>query len=97
MIKHIIFMLPGKYNTVVEAISDLQARGFTVDFTIIDDRLFCAQEKCYIRAEEFVVLETYDFHCGSHKKKKILYVIESPFLRGILLYSGPLCGDNDLA
>jgi hypothetical protein len=96
MIKRVIFMLPGKYNTVVEAISDLQARGFTEDFTIVDDQLFCAQEKCYIKADEFAVLWAYDFHCGSRKKKKILYVIESTFLRGILLDSGPLFGNNDL-
>jgi hypothetical protein len=90
-------MLRGKYNTVVEAISDLQARGFTEDFTIVDDQLFCAQEKCYIKAQEFAVLGTYDFHCASRKKKKVLYVIESPFLRGILLDSGPLFGDDELA
>jgi hypothetical protein len=86
-------MIQGKYNTIAEAISDLQARGYVLDFTIVGNKLFCSQEKCYIQQDEFAVLEKYDFRRGGrNKKEKVVYGIESPFrmLKGILLSPGPL-------
>src|SRR5258706_9768422 len=84
-------MHKNNYHTVIDAISDLQARGFFLDFSLIGDKLFCAQEKCYLEAEEFDVLEMYTFHFGAlTRDETIVYAIESfsrP-LKGILLNSG---------
>jgi hypothetical protein len=84
-------MCKNNYHTIIDAISDLQARGFLLDFSLIGNRLLCAQEKCYLGAEEFVVLEMYSFHAdGTARYETVVYAIESlcQSLRGILLNSG---------
>jgi hypothetical protein len=82
----------GNYNYyhIIVAISDLQARGFSLDFTLIGNKLLCAQEKCYLRADEFVVLEMHRFVGSLAWDGTIVYAIESLVqpLKGILLYSG---------
>jgi hypothetical protein len=84
-------MHKNRYDTVVAAISDLQARGFFLDFTIVGDKLLCAQEKCYVGADEFDVLEKYSFYAGGQNANvTVVYAIESFFqaFRGVLLCSG---------
>jgi hypothetical protein len=84
-------MYKNRYNTIVDAISDLEAKGFSLDFTIVDDKLLCAQEKCYIGADEFDVLEMHSFHGRSRDVDvTVVYAIESFFqmFRGVLLCSG---------
>jgi hypothetical protein len=79
------------YYTIIDAISDLQARGFFLDFSIIGNKLLCAQEKCYLGAEEFDVLEMYSFHVDCPgRADTIVYAIESlsRSLKGILLNPG---------
>ena len=84
-------MQRNNYHTVIDAISDLQARGFFLDFSLIGNKLFCSQEKCYFRPGEFDVLEMYTFHVdGLAREETVVYAIESfswP-LKGILLNSG---------
>jgi hypothetical protein len=84
-------MQKKNYHTIIDAISDLQERGFFLDFSLIGNQLFCAQEKCYFGAEEFDVLEMYTFHIDGHTRDEtVVYAIESfsrP-LKGILLNSG---------
>jgi hypothetical protein len=79
------------YCTIIEAISDLQARGFYLDFSLIENKLFCAQEQRYLETEEFDVLEMYCFHAGGPiRDETAVYAIESltRSLKGILLNSG---------
>jgi hypothetical protein len=81
-------MRKNNYCTIIEAISDLQARGFLLDFCLIGNKLLCAQEQCYLGAEEFDVLEMYRFHTGGlTRKETVVYAIESLSrpLKGILL------------
>jgi hypothetical protein len=83
-------MTKSNYNTIIEAISDLQVRGFSLDFSLIGNKLLCAQEQCYFEAEEFDVLEIYCFHVGGlTRDETIVYAIESLSrpLKGILLNS----------
>jgi len=83
-------MRKNNYFTIIEAISDLQARGFLLDFCLIGNKLLCAQEKCYLGAEEFDVLEMYCFPAGSFARDEtVVYAIESLSrpLKGILLNS----------
>lgn len=84
-------MQKNQYHTVIDAISGLQARGFFLDFSLIGNKLFCAQEKCYFRAGEFDVLEMYSFCVdGVACAETVVYAIESfPWsLKGILLNTG---------
>jgi len=84
-------MRPYDYYTIIDAISDLQARGFFLDFSIIGNKLLCAQEKCYLGAEEFDVLEMYSFQVDCPGRvDTVVYAIESlsRSLNGILLNPG---------
>jgi hypothetical protein len=84
-------MRKNNYCSIIDAISDLQTRGFLLDFSLIGNKLLCAQEKCYLGADEFDVLEMYRFHAGGlTRDEAVVYAIESfsrP-LKGILLNSG---------
>jgi hypothetical protein len=80
-----------RYYSIIDAISDLQARGFFLDFSLIGNKILCAQEKCYLAPEEFEVLEMYSFHVeGPGRSDTVVYAIESRSrpLKGILLNSG---------
>ena len=84
-------MRKNNYCAIVETISDLQARGFLLDFCLIGNQLLCAQEQCYLGAEEFDVLEMYRFPAGGlSQNETVVYAIESlsRALKGILLKSG---------
>jgi hypothetical protein len=79
------------YCNIVEGITDLQARGFSLDFSLIGNKLLCAQEQCYLGAGEFDVLENHRFDAdGRARDEIIVYAIESlsRSLKGILLSSG---------
>jgi hypothetical protein len=84
-------MHKNEHSTIIDVISDLQARGFLLDFTFIGNKLFCAQEQCYLGPEEFYVLEMYCLQAGGPiRDETIVYGIGSvsgPW-KGILLYSG---------
>ena len=76
------------YRTIVDAIVDLQVRGYLFDFSLLRNRLFCVQQKCCFRLEDFDVLEKYSFQTDDFPgKKTIVYGIEllSYGLKGILL------------
>jgi hypothetical protein len=83
-------MRQNNYYTIIDAISDLQSRGFFLDFSLVGNKLLCAQEKCYLGPEEFEVLEMYRFQTyGPTRDETIVYAIEilSRPLKGILLNS----------
>lgn len=74
--------------TIVDAIVDLQTRGYMLDFSLFHNKLFCAQQKCFFGLEDIDVLEKYSFQTGEAPgKKTIVYGIESLSfgLKGILL------------
>ena len=86
-------MRKNKYYSIIDAIVDLQERGFFLDFSLVDNKLLCCQEKCFLAAEEFDVLEMYRFHAShasSVREETIVYAIESlnRSFKGILLNSG---------
>lgn len=74
--------------TIVDAIVDLQTRGFSFDFTFLRNKLFCAQQKRFFGLNDFAVLEQYSFQADDVLgKRTIVYGIESLSfgLKGILL------------
>lgn len=86
-------MNQSSYLTILDAIVDMQARGFYFDFNLICDRLFCSQQKCFLKIEEFDILEMYRFAPDVNEQQEtILYGIESLRygLKGILF-----CADRE--
>jgi hypothetical protein len=86
-------MNKSNHYAIINAISDLQARGFILDFSIIRSKLFCAQEQCYFELDEFDVLEMYRFHfSGRSRNLTDVCAIESRTrpLKGILLITETL-------
>jgi hypothetical protein len=84
-------MRKKSYYTVIDTITDLQARGFIFDFSLISSKLFCAQGQYYLEPEEFEVLERYRFYSHERTRDQTdIYALESTTrpLKGILLNSG---------
>jgi hypothetical protein len=74
--------------TIVDAIVDLQSRGYSFDFSLLHNKLFCAQQKRFFGLEDFDILEQYSFQPDDATgKKTLVYGIESLSfgLKGILL------------
>ena len=78
----------NKYINILDAISDLQARGFFLEFVVVGNKLLCTQQKFLFSAEEFEVIEIYQFDAVAHGPGEIIVLaielIALP-LRGILL------------
>ena len=73
------------YDTVSEAVSGLQQRGFTLDFDARFDCLVCKDHK--LRPDEFEIAEIYRFEGNTDPADEaIVYGIESKHgLKGILV------------
>ena len=68
----------NSYDTLVEALQDLKKRGFTHDFNLEKDRIYCTNLKMYYRPKEFNVLEFYRFEGMSNPDDNaILYAVET--------------------
>lgn len=66
------------YDTLSEAINDLQQRGYNYDFNLKPHCLECASLKLEIHPEEFEVDGVYRFEgMGSTDDNSILYAISS--------------------
>jgi hypothetical protein len=83
-------MRKNNHYNVIDAIADLQAKGFFLDFSLIGNKMLCAQQQCYLKPEEFEVREMYRFGTDSSlPAETIVYALESICrpLKGILLTS----------
>jgi hypothetical protein len=66
------------YDTVTEAISDLKARGFSLDFNLQTNALQCFNPDLNLEPEEFEIKEIYRFEGDSNPSdEEIVYAIES--------------------
>ncbi len=66
------------YDTLSEAINDLQLRGYTYDFNLEPECLKCASLELEIHPEEFEVDELHRFEgMSSTDDNSILYAISS--------------------
>ena len=76
----------GNQN-IVDAIVDLQTRGYSSDFIVMDNQLFCAQQKIFLRHDEFDINEVYNFKPSQTRQETVLYGIisEQHAIKGILL------------
>ena len=74
-------------HAVVDKIADLQKRGFSSDFVVMDNQLFCTQQKIFLHNDEFDINEVHSFPHTDSRSETILFGIESERhgVRGILL------------
>ena len=84
------------YDTLSEAISDLQQRGYTHDFNLQAECLECASLKIEIEPEDFKVDETYRFEgMSSTDDNCILYAISSKNkIKGLLVDAYGVYAEN---
>ena len=76
------------YDTVTEAISDLQQRGYTHNFNIRKDCLFCDERDVHLKPADFEVDEVYRFEGNSDPgDENIVYAISSRdhSIQGVLM------------
>ena len=76
------------YSNRTDAISDLHEKGFTYDFHLIGNDLLWVQEKLFIRAGEFSILEYFKISDAKNKMNDfIVFGIIAPYhnIKGILL------------
>ena len=91
-------MYDNKLEMIVDAVSQLQNRGFTFDFNLLNGKLFCAQLKSFIHKEQFSIVEVHAFESEqSRDDEMVLYGIEwlTTGIKGILVYNQPAI-TNDL-
>ena len=65
------------YDTVTEATEDLQSKGYTIDFDLVEDGVSSKELKKEWKAEELEVVEFYRFEGMTNPgDNMILYAIE---------------------
>ena len=66
------------YDTVTEALNDLQARGYTENFNLEKDCLVCEEKKIFLNPDDFEVDETYRFEGNTDPgDENVVYAISS--------------------
>jgi hypothetical protein len=91
------------YTTLSEAINDLVARGYTVNFNLNDDCLQCVENRINLKPDEFEIDEVHRFQEMSDvDNESILYAISSAKndLKGLLVNAYSIYSDtasNELA
>lgn len=70
--------MKASYQTLSEAISDYQEKGYTTDFNLTENQLESKPFKQMWKAEELTVIKFYRFEGASNPSdNSILYVIET--------------------
>ena len=85
------------YETLTEAISDLNKRGYTLNFNLNDDCIECAEPNIRLHPEEFEIDEIHRFQQMSDvDDETILYAISSPKhgLKGLLVNAFGIYADS---
>ena len=66
------------YDTVTEALKDLKAVGYTVDFNIAFDKIICSDNKICLNPHEFEIVEVHRFEGDTNPSDEdVVYAIES--------------------
>lgn len=76
-----------QYDNILDAIRDLQKRGYVYDFNLEEDCLTCSDIDIALRPDEFEIKEVYRFEGESNPEdNSIVYGIASKYgLNGILI------------
>ncbi len=75
------------FDNMVDAINDLKARGYDLDFNLKENYLECANTKRQLSPHEFDIMEVYRFEGMTNPSdSSILYAIQShDGLKGVLV------------
>jgi hypothetical protein len=66
------------YDTVTEAVKGLRQRGYTIDFNLETDRIYCDKTPLSLAPSEFEITEVYRFEGDSDPADEaVVYAIES--------------------
>ncbi|MBS1665285.1 MAG: phosphoribosylpyrophosphate synthetase [Bacteroidetes bacterium] len=66
------------YDTVSEAVNGLKQRGYSIDFNLEADRIFCDKTPLSLKADDFEITEFYRFEGPSDPADEaVVYAIES--------------------
>lgn len=88
------------YDTLVEALNDLNKKGYTHDFNLAEDCLICQNKDLQLRPEQFHIVDVFRFEGASNPDdSSILYVIESAdghkgtLVNAYGIYADPMSSD----
>ncbi len=75
------------YDTLAQALQDLQSRGFEYDFNLLENCIECKSKQSLYQPEQFNVLEVYRFEGMTNPDDNlVVYAVETEDgLRGTLL------------
>lgn len=77
------------YDTVAEAVNGLKQRGYTIDFNLEADRLFCNKTPLSLKPADFRIAEFYRFEGPSDPADEaVVYAIEARDGRKGVLVTG---------
>lgn len=85
------------YDTMSEAVNDLQKRGYQHDFNIEKEWVECKQTKCRLRADEFEIDEVHRFEGETDPgDSNIVYAISSKLddTKGVLVNAYGVYSDS---
>lgn len=85
------------YDTMSEAVNDLQKRGYDHDFNLADDCLECAQKNHRLKANEFEIDEVHRFEGETDPgDENVVYAISSNSgkVKGILVNAYGVYSDS---
>ena len=80
------------YDTLSQAVNDLQKRGYTTDFLIMEEKdcIFCQSNSLELSADEFVIDEIHRFEeMSDPDEESIVYAISSTVhgVKGMIINS----------
>lgn len=68
-----------QYDDMVQALKELRQRGYSMDFSLLPDCLYCASRSLKLKPEDFTVTETHRFESldSSPDNNAVVYAISS--------------------
>ena len=94
--------LPRNYDTVSEAVNDLQEIGYTTNFSLLAEKgcLVCNQTSVQLSPEEFQIDEIYRFEGDSDPgDEMIVMAVSSPTreMKGVVVNAFGIYSDSEIS
>ncbi len=89
------------YDTVTEAVNDLKARGFNINFNLAFDKLICLEDNLCLNPNEFEIVEIHRFEGVTNPSDEdVVYAVENKDekIKGVVtsafgLYADPVSNE----
>ena len=85
------------YDTVVDALNGLKAKGYSTDFNIAFDKIICSKKETTLKPDEFEIVEVYRFEGETNPSDEdVVYAIESKQgnIKGVITSAFGLYADS---